>query len=111
VLDETLTGLHAVAGARVALSFLEDFEAQVEHGDLVLLPIDSVRRARALRWFRRLAPDTPRLSFTDCTSFALIDELKLAATLTPIVSSPKRERARLGWSRPSQTASCSGVPG
>ncbi len=83
VLDEALTGLHAAAGARPAMAFLDDLEAEVAAGQLVLLSIDSGRRAQALRCFRRLAPDTPRLSFTDCTSFALLEELKIRAAFTP----------------------------
>ncbi len=83
VLDETLTGLHARAGAGPTLAFLADLEAQVAGGQLILLSVDPARRRRALDWFRRLAKDTPKLSFTDCTSFALMDELKISAAFTP----------------------------
>jgi predicted nucleic acid-binding protein len=38
----------------------------------LLLEVGSARRRRAFELFRKLAPDTPRLSFTDCTSFAVM---------------------------------------
>lgn len=82
VLDETITGLHAHAGPRPAFEFLELVEAQTESGEMVVLPINAQRRPGAIRWFRRLAPDTPRLSFTDCTSFSLLEELRIAVAFT-----------------------------
>ena len=82
VLDEALTGLHAAAGAGPAIAFLEDLEAEVAAGQLVLVSVDSGRRSRALDCFRRYAPDTPRLSLTDCTSFVLLEELKIRSAFT-----------------------------
>ncbi len=82
VLDETLTGLHVAAGSRVALEFADLFETRVEAGELMLLEVTSDRRAEALRLFRRLCPKAPRLSFTDCTSFVLMRELRITAAFT-----------------------------
>ena len=79
VLDETITWFHALGhGVR----FIDFIEAQVAAQTVNVIPIDLARRTSALRWFRRLAPDTPRLSFTDCTSFALLEELKITSIIT-----------------------------
>ncbi|MBI2892265.1 MAG: type II toxin-antitoxin system VapC family toxin [Deltaproteobacteria bacterium] len=82
VLDETLTGLHVGAGSRVALELADLVEARIAGGDLKLLEVTSERRAEALRTFRRLCPKSPRLSFTDCTSFVLMRELRMTAAFT-----------------------------
>jgi predicted nucleic acid-binding protein len=82
VLDETLTGLHVGAGAGVALAFLDLIDARIDAEDLMLLEVTSTRRAEAIRIFRRLCPQAPRLSFTDCTTFALMRELGLTAAFT-----------------------------
>src|SRR6266702_4710271 len=82
ILDETLTALHVHAGAHVALKFLSVFDAQVLAEEMVLLELTSLRRDRALREFRKLAPRIPRLSFTDCTSFTLMRELDIRVAFT-----------------------------
>lgn len=82
VLDETLTALHAAAGARVALEFLDLFEARVAAEALLLVQVTSMRRERALERFRRLAPSVPRLSLTDSTSFAVMEELGIRWAFT-----------------------------
>jgi predicted nucleic acid-binding protein len=82
VLDEAATLLHVSAGADVAISFLELIEAQRAGADLQLVEVTSDRRLRALETFRKLAPTEPRLSFTDCTSFAIMRELKVSLAFT-----------------------------
>lgn len=82
VLDETLTLLNVIAGARVALSFLDGLEARVAAGELRLLSIDADRRDRAIAIFRRLAQSESRLSFTDATSFAVMQELSIHHAFT-----------------------------
>jgi predicted nucleic acid-binding protein len=82
VLDETLTALHASAGPAVALRFLDLFEARVAAENLMLVDVHALRREAALAIFRRLAPKAPRLSFTDCTSFAVMAELGLSEAFT-----------------------------
>lgn len=82
VLDETVTTLHAAAGARVALAFADLVSARVEARDLLLFDITARRRHEALRLFRKLAPQTPRLSFTDCTTFAVMGEAGIRLAFT-----------------------------
>jgi predicted nucleic acid-binding protein len=82
ILDETLTALNATAGHRVALAFLDGIEAQVEAGDVTVLHVSVARRERAVTLFRRLCRDTPRLSLTDCTSFAVMHELSITHAFT-----------------------------
>lgn len=82
VLDEAVTGLHAAAGALVALRFLDVIEARIEGADLMLLDVGRLRRERAFELFRRVAPEEPRLSLTDCTSFALMHELGIQWAFT-----------------------------
>src|SRR5262249_24884099 len=82
VLDETLTGLHAAAGSRVALTFADSVLARIEADDLLLVEVNRFRRQRGLELFRRLSPNIPRLSFTDCTSFAVMRELEVPMAFT-----------------------------
>ncbi len=82
VIDETLTALHAAAGATVALRFLDLLEARTAARRVLLVEITTVRREAALARFRRLASDVPRLSFTDCTSFAVMEELGIEIAFT-----------------------------
>jgi predicted nucleic acid-binding protein len=77
ILDETLTGLHVGAGAQVALRMLDLLTTSIAAESLLLLEVTMLRRGRAIDLFRRLAPQTPRLSFTDCTSMALMKELDI----------------------------------
>ena len=82
VLDETLTMLHLVAGPRVSLAFLKLFESRLAGEDLMLLEVNSERRSRAIDLFQRLAPKVPRISFTDCTSLSLMQELGIGLAFT-----------------------------
>lgn len=82
VLDETLTLLNVAAGAKAALLFLDDFEARVAAGELQLLTVDPERRERALAIFRKLVNSETRLSFTDATSFAVMQELSIRDAFT-----------------------------
>ncbi len=82
VLDETLTLLHAAAGARVATMFADLLEERMNADNVLLLEVTAPRREAGLELFRRLAPDVPRLSFTDCTSFAVMTELGIEIAFT-----------------------------
>ena len=75
VLDETVTQLHLLAGSAVVLQFLDDLDAQLKARQLMLLNVSTPRFDAAIRQFRKLASKVPRLSLTDCTSFALMAEL------------------------------------
>jgi len=82
VFDETLTLVHTSAGADAALAVADALLAQIEGTELMLIDVTAARRERAVALFRKLAPDTPRLSFTDCTSFAIMAELGVDAAFT-----------------------------
>jgi predicted nucleic acid-binding protein len=70
-LDETYTLLNARAGHRQAVTFIDSFAVS---GINMLRVTESVERA-AVSIFTHY--DTPRLSFTDCTSFALVNAHRL----------------------------------
>jgi predicted nucleic acid-binding protein len=82
VLDEVVTLLHALAGARASIPFLEVVEARSLGKDLLVAPVGNARRARAVEVFRRIAREERRLSFTDATSFAVMQELGVELALT-----------------------------
>lgn len=82
VLDEALTLAQARAGAAVSLALLDVLVQQIDGEVLMLVEITRARRDRAVRLFRKLAPDTPRLSFTDCTSMAVMNELGIEVAFT-----------------------------
>lgn len=82
VLDETATLLQVAAGADVAITFLELIEEQIATKAIQLVEVSHARRLRAIETFKKLAPTEPRLSFTDCTSFALMRELKISLAFT-----------------------------
>lgn len=67
ILAETYTLLNVRDGHRAAVAFMDAFE----DSDINLLRVTPVIETRAKNIFRKL--DTPRLSFFDCTSFALIN--------------------------------------
>lgn len=82
ILDETLTQLHLLAGANVALGFMDDLDAQIRARTLLVCSVSKDRMEAATRLFRKLAPKVPRLSLTDCCTFALMDELELRWAFT-----------------------------
>lgn len=67
ILAETYTLLNARDGHRAAVAFMDAFE----DSDINVLRVSAAIETRAKNIFRKL--DTPRLSFFDCTSFALIN--------------------------------------
>lgn len=82
VLDETLTGLQVMAGSAVALRFAELTEQRISGRELQLVELNRGRREQAMLRFRAMSPLEPRISFTDCTSFALMDELGIGLAFT-----------------------------
>jgi predicted nucleic acid-binding protein len=82
ILDETVTSLHVAAGYSVAVRFLDLIEARIQGKDILLAEVGAPRRERALALFRRLGRNSPRLSFTDCTSFAIMHELGIRSAFT-----------------------------
>ena len=77
ILDETLTLAKARINADVALALLNRIE---QSEAIVKETIDAARFAAAKAYFRKHADHD--YSFTDCSSFVLMRELRLAAALT-----------------------------
>jgi predicted nucleic acid-binding protein len=82
IIDETLTQLHALAGAAAVLPFLDDVDAQLKARRLMLLNVTRLRFEAAITQFRALAPKVPRISLTDCSTFALMTELSIRWAFT-----------------------------
>lgn len=82
VIDEAVTAVSALLGGKAAVQFLGDLEAMALGEELAVIAITEARRAAGAKVFRRLAPEVPRLSLTDCTSFAVMHELGLTLALT-----------------------------
>jgi predicted nucleic acid-binding protein len=74
VIDETLTLVKMRTEARVALALLDRIEQSTA------IAIDAARFQAARALFRRHADHG--YSFTDCSSFAIMRELKIAEALT-----------------------------
>ena len=82
VFDETLTGLHVTAGPTVAVRFADLMMHRVSAEELLFVQVNRERQQKALELFRRLCRSERRLSFTDCTSFAVMQELECTVAFT-----------------------------
>jgi predicted nucleic acid-binding protein len=82
IFDETLTSLHVAAGPTVAVTFADLLLSRVNAEELLLVQVNEERQRKALELFRRLCRSERRLSFTDCTSFAVMQELECKIAFT-----------------------------
>ena len=71
VIDETLTGIRLDGGAAAAFVFADGLFPAVDAGEMDCIYIDRKLERDALALFRSLT-GVPKLSFTECTSFAVM---------------------------------------
>ena len=81
VLDETLTGIRADAGPRIAAVFGEGIYRAILRGLVRYERIGAAREAEAFRWFTTFR-ELRGLSFTDCASFAVMRALDIEEVFT-----------------------------
>lgn len=75
VIDETITRLRYDVSHPVAVKFLDFINRVEEQNVLTVVRVDSVLFQEALQLFRQY--DSAKLSFTDCTSFAVCQKHKI----------------------------------
>ena len=78
VLDETITRLRYDVSHSVAVQFLDFIERAEKIDGLTVTEIDKTLFQEAKRLFRQY--DSAKLSFTDCTSFAVCQKHKISET-------------------------------
>ena len=78
VIDETATRLRYKVNHSIAVQFLNLIENSKATGRLTVTEIDSALFQEAEQLFRQY--DTARLSFTDCTSFAVCRRRNISET-------------------------------
>ena len=78
VLDETITRLRYDVSHSVAVQFLDLIESVEKTGVLTIAEIDKTLFQEAKWLFRQY--DSAKLSFTDCTSFAVCQKHKISET-------------------------------
>jgi len=77
IVDETVTRLRFVVGHEAALKWLKDIQTSAI---LEILKVDEGTFGKAVELFEKYSDKT--LSFTDCTSFALMEEKKIRSAFT-----------------------------
>ncbi len=78
VIDETITRLRYDVSHSVAVQFLDFIERAQKIDGLTVTEIDKILFQEAKRLFRQY--DSAKLSFTDCTSFAVCQKHNISET-------------------------------
>ena len=78
VVDETITRLRYDVSHSVAVKFLDFIERAEKIDGLTVMEIDKILLQKAKRLFRQY--DSAKLSFTDCTSFAVCQKHNISET-------------------------------
>ena len=78
VVDETITRLRYDVSHSVAVKFLDFIERAEKIDGLTVMEIDKILLQEAKRLFRQY--DSAKLSFTDCTSFAVCQKHNISET-------------------------------
>ena len=81
ILDETYTLLRRRTSAQQAIRFGHDIQQAVESGALELITIDSEIEAEAWKIFETYH-EVKGLSYTDCTTFAIMRKLGITEAFT-----------------------------